>query len=897
VRARDAGGVRRTWHVLDTGPVAAEGTGGTLLCVHGNPTWSYLWRDLLAAAARAGWRAVAVDHLDMGFSERTGTTRLLERRIADLGAVTDALGITGGDASGPVVTVAHDWGGPISLGWARAHRERLAGVVLTNTAVHQPTGSPAPGLIRLALAPGLLRTVTVRTPAFLWGTLELAHPELPREVRSAYLAPYAGADRRKGIGRFVADIPLEPGHPSWTTLQDLAGTVGEALAEVPVLLLWGPRDPVFGDRYLRDLLTRLPHAAVHRFEGAGHLVPEDADIAGAVMTWLGDTRANRRTDQPADERAAEAAGDGGRTPAGGAAGSVARRPLWAALAERASDADAAVVEVGGHKGGQRRISWTLLARRVDELAAGLTVCGVRPGHRVALLVPPGADLTAAVYACLRIGAVIVVADAGLGLAGLHRALRGAGPDHVIAIPRALAAARVLRWPGQRIAAGTVDRTTLRALGARRTLADVARLGGATLPPPPGPDADAAILFTSGATGPAKGVVYRHRQLEAQRDALARTYDVGTGDRLVAAFAPFALYGPALGVTSVVPDMDVTAPRTLSAGALADAVAAVDATMVFASPASLGNVVATAEGLDRWQRDALGGVRLLLSAGAPVPELLLREAVALLPSARAHTPYGMTEVLPVADVTLEQIEEAGAGDGVCVGRPVEGVQVALSPLAADGRATGALTEEPGTSGEICVRAAHVKDRYDRLWLTERASTRDAGWHRSGDVGHLDGQGRLWAEGRLVHVVTTATGVVTPVGIERRVEALPSVRRAAAVGVGPVGTQQVVLVVETEPPTRRAGLAPLLLADAVRAAVDVGAHGEHGAHGAQAAGSGATGGEVAGAGLTGAGATGAGVAAVVVVPALPVDVRHNSKIDRTRVARWVSAALSGRRVGQL
>src|SRR5262249_17340797 len=137
---------------------------------------------------------------------------------------------------------------------------------------------------------------------------------------------------------------------------------------------------------------------------------------------------------------------------------------------------------------------------------------------------------------------------------------------------------------------------------------------------------AAVVFTSGATGPAKGVRYRHYQLEAQRDVLAELYDISRADRAVAAFAPFALYGPALGVPSVVPHMDVTAPATLTATALADAVAAIDATLLFASPMALKNVIATAHELDSRQCKALAGVRLVLSAGAPVRPDLLRAVV-------------------------------------------------------------------------------------------------------------------------------------------------------------------------------------------------------------------------------------------------------------------------------
>jgi len=879
VTAPDADGIERTWHVLDTGRPDAP---GTLLCVHGNPTWSYLWRELLASAP-AGWRVVAVDQLEMGFSERTGTARGLQRRIDDLGGLTEALRI-----AGPVVTVAHDWGGPVSLGWALAHRDQLAGIVLTNTAVHQPEGSPAPRLIRMARTPGVLDASCVRTRTFIRGALALARPQLPSEVQDAYHAPYLDADRRHGIGAFVRDIPLEASHPSAAALDAVADGLG-TLADVPVLLLWGPADPVFSDLYLHDLEARLPHAAVHRFAGAGHLVPEDADVAGTLTRWLG-------TDLTVDGAAltvdgadpavdgadltvdradpAEAAEPGVRGTAAPSSPSDRRQPLWAAIEDPARAALPAIVEmpaVGGTRFARpvrdgvpvpapTVLSFGELSEHVRHLAAGLVDLGVAPGDRVALLVTPGIELATAIYACWRIGAVAVVADAGLGAKGITRALKSAAPDHLVGIPRALLAARTLGWPGQRIAAGGADDRVRRLTGTRTSL-DELRARGASLPlpPTPSPDAEAAVVFTSGATGAAKGVVYRHHQLQAQRDALMAVYEIAPDDRLVAAFAPFALYGPTMGITSVVPDMDVTAPSTLQAQALADAATAIGATLVFASPAALVNVVATATDLDPSSLDALANVRLLMSAGAPIPPELLRAVGAVMPNAEPHTPYGMTEALPVADISLAGIEAAGAGDGVCVGTPVPGVQITISPIDELGRADGALTGEPDITGEICVRADHVKDRYDRLYATEAASSRDAGWHRSGDVGHLDDRGRLWVEGRLVHVVTTAAGVVTPVGIERRVEGLPHIRLAAAVGVGPAGTQQLVVVVSTDPVAPNAGLGPRSLAAAVRRVVDV------------------------------------PVAAVLVAPSLPVDIRHNSKIDRARLADWATEVLAGQRAG--
>lgn len=830
VTTSESSGVSRTWHVLDN---QIEDPTATLLCVHGNPTWSYLWRDLVAQAP-PGVRVIAVDQLNMGFSERTGTIRRLEQRIEDLSAVTDELGV-----QGPVITVAHDWGGPISLGWALRHRSQVAGFVLMNTAVHQPAESLAPRLIRMVRSRWILRLACVATPIFLRGALMLARPRLARPIRLAYQAPYRRADRRSAIGEFVEDIPLSETHPSKRSLEAVAAGLAQ-LADVPALLLWGASDPIFSDRYLSDLASRLPRSEIHRFSDAGHMISEDKDAAAAVYAWVDQL-------QESEQRPAS-------TP-------VERDPLWSEIDRRSDDDAPAVVDFEG--GAPASMSFRELALDTKRVAAGLADLGVGKGDRVALMVPPGIDLAVCVYGCWRLGAVVVVADAGLGARGMSRALASAKPDYLIGVPKAIAAARALRWPGARISTMEMPASRKRLLGVLATIEDV-RSRGENLPEPPEPsDFDfAGIGFTSGATGPAKGVAYRHSQLQAQRDALIDLYGITGTDRLVAAFGPFALFGPSMGITSVVPEMEVTSPGSLTAPALARSVQAVSANLVFASPAALRNVVATAANMTSNEAEALQGVRLLMSAGAPVPAEILRAAGMLMPNAEAHTPYGMTEVLPVADITLSGIEEAGSGDGVCVGPPVPGVDVAISPLDFDGRATGSLTNQSGVVGEVCIRAAHMRDGYDKLWITEDAASQPVGWHRSGDVGHLDELGRLWIGGRMGHIVTTASGPVTPVGIEHSVGELADVVHAAVVGVGPAGTQQVVVVVVPRPRPRRPDLADEDLADRVRARVDI-----------------------------------TDVAAVLTVPSLPVDKRHNSKIDRTRISRWAEGVLSGRRMSKI
>ena len=877
----DKPGTVHRWHLLDNAAELAErglSPRGTILCVHGNPTWSFLWRSVAAAAADAPggpWRVVAVDQLDMGFSDRTGTFRRLADRIEDLSNLTDTLGL-----DTPVVTLGHDWGGIISLGWALRHRSQVAAVALLNTAVH-PAGFELPAALRLALHPAVHRTGTRSTDAFIRTTLSLAHPALPAEVRRAYNAPYRTAARRDGVANFVADIPADATHPSWPALESVAE--GIRTLDVPALMMWGPRDPVFSDRYLRDLLGRLPHADVHRFEGAGHLVAEDRDIAAPLFSWL-QARLGSAAGAVGRSNADAAGGDHGSKDAVAPAAGSGRarkdaagpfRPMLAELDERRTDSSPAVVDMAPLAGqdeaaGPLSLSWAELAERVDALAAGLAAAGVRPGTRVNLLVPPGIELTSLIYACLRLNAVIVVADAGLGTKGLSRAIKGAGPAFLIGIERGLIGARAFGWPGTRISVTDLSPARRRLLGVRHSVPGLIAAGSsgggaARNWPDVEPDADAAVLFTSGSTGPAKGVVYTHRQLAAMRDAIRNTYNLRAGTSLVAGFAPFALLGPALGATSVTPDMDVTSPRTLSASALAEAAVAVDATTVFASPAALVNVLATAGELNEAQRRALAKVDLLLSAGAPIPEPLLARVQDLVPNASLHTPYGMTEALPVTDISLSGIRSAGTGNGVCVGTPVSGARVAVAEVFADGSVGSEVLTTPDVTGEILVSAPHVKDRYDRLWITESRSSSIPGWHRTGDVGHLDDQGRLWVQGRLGHILTTAGGVRTPVAAEQAAETVDGVGRAAVVGIGPAGAQVPAAILEMQPAVRRASTASPELASAVRDRV--------------------------------AAACGMDLAAVLVLPQMPTDIRHNSKIDRTALAAWAARLLAGGPVPRL
>jgi acyl-coenzyme A synthetase/AMP-(fatty) acid ligase/pimeloyl-ACP methyl ester carboxylesterase len=874
VDARDHTGHVRRWHLLDSTPLLQDRgitPRGTILAVHGNPTFSFLFRSLVAAPI--DWRVIAVDQLEMGWSERTGTTRRLQDRITDLSLLTDTLSLRG-----PVLTVGHDWGGIISVGWALDNRIDVAGVVLTNTGLHQELGEQLPKALELATTPAVLPLSTSVTDAFLRTTLSLATPSLSPEVQQAYLAPYRGRARRMGIETFVADIPATADHPSRAALERLAEGIRHL--DVPTLLAWGPRDITFSDRYLRDLIERVPHADVHRFEKASHLVWEDADVAGLIGQWLA-------ASFPTDTPIATASAPGQEHPAGSArahhrAVSAQAEPalemhLGEAIRALASDPrhrhEPAVVEMRANGTEPREITWGRLSERIEDLACGMLGHGIRPGDRVSVLITPGADLTAVLYACLRIGAVAVIADAGLGVKGLTRAVVGSHADWIIGIETAMVGARALNWPGVRISDRRLPTVDRKALGVDTSVVELADEGrqmrelGAGLDLDwPAQDTDAAVLFTSGSTGPAKGAVYTHRQLGAMFAAVGDTLQLDPERGLVAGFAPFALLGPALGAPSVVPDMDVTNPGRLTASALADAAATLGAPAVFTAPAALRNIIDTAPELDADQRDVLARVPSFFSAGAPIPAVLLRELKDVMPHANALTPYGMTECLAVTAIDLAGIEAAGDGPGVCVGTPVPRTRVEIAVMDELGATTGEITIDPGVTGEILVSAPQVRDRYLMLWGTTATASRFDGWHATGDVGHLDEAGRLWVEGRATHVLATTNGLITPVRVESAAESVPTVRRSGAAAVGPRGTQQVVVVLETEAgyrpgPARTPAPAEVPLAEAVRRAV--------------------------------AERAGIEVVAVLETASLPTDIRHNSKIDRSALSAWADAALQGRK----
>ena len=791
------------WHYLDRPGLSNDLP--TVLCLHGNPTWSFLWSRLFTELNEK-FRVVAPDHLSMGFSDQVGPRRYRDR-VADINDFVNALGM-----SGPIWLVAQDWGGAIAMGYAVAHPERVAGLVLSNTGIAVPVGRKAPRLIQISASGGLHRAITRNTSLFVRGTAYLPGAGLTRQQRQGLVAPYVRRDQRDGVAGFVADVPFDEKHQTFADLAEVAAQLPSL--RVPVRLWWGAKDPVFNDDFADDLIKRFTDVQIQRVANSGHLAVIETSIAPFLESAISQS-------QSVEQQVFEAQGP--------------EESLWSRIMNPSRKNTLAI-----HDGAdQSSVTFSELDSRVATFAQALVQHGVEAGERVAVLVPPSIDLIALVYACWRIGAVTVIADRGLGLNGLGSAVKSSRVQHLVGIRSAVIAARTLRWAPR---ASLID---LKSLQKSMQLEGLKQLGR----PEPEDDAMAAILFTSGATGPAKGVRYTHSQLGAQRDILQRVYNITDADSFVAAFAPFALFGPALGITTGLADMDVTSPATLTAKALDDACRATQATMVFASPAALVNVLKTASS----NVNSLHQVRLVMSAGAPVPIETLRHMQKLCPQAEMHTPYGMTEVLPVADLSLQQREDVGEGSGVCVGRAVDGCNVKVVSI------DGGISELPiGVTGEIAVSAPWMSLGYNRLWLTQQNARFESDgftWHRTGDVGHIDGDGNLWIEGRVVHMIHTADGAITPVPIEVACEKISGVKRAAAVGIGDKGVQQLVMVLETD--QAKEDPAPDQLAAQVREAL-----------------------------------AGLDVVAIWETKKLPVDIRHNSKIDRTALAQKMQKVFSGR-----
>jgi acyl-CoA synthetase (AMP-forming)/AMP-acid ligase II len=460
------------------------------------------------------------------------------------------------------------------------------------------------------------------------------------------------------------------------------------------------------------------------------------------------------------------------------------------LERLAAERPAAPAVHAPHRGGYRTLTFHELNADADALAHGLAAAGIARGTRTAVMVPPGPDFFALTFAFFKLAAVPVLIDPGMGMKNLGTCLAEAEPVAFVGIAKAHFARRLFGWARKTVRTTVnVGRTRFFCSHSTARLRAAGRPLGPYPAPDVNPDDTAAILFTSGSTGVAKGAVYTHGIFSAQVEMLKATYGIEPGEVDLCTFPLFALFGPALGMTCVVPDMDPSRPARIDP---AKAVAAIDrfkVTNLFGSPAVIRRLADYGKPLPTLRR--------AISAGAPASIDVIDRFAKLLPDGvEVFTPYGATEALPVSNIGSREIRTetrhlTDQGKGVCVGKPVAGIAVAVVRITDEAipEWDESLAVPQGEVGEIVVRGPVVtQSYYNRPEATRLAKIRDPKTgdilHRMGDVGYLDGQGRLWYCGRKSHRVdaqlvtkkTIFTDMIEPV-----FNTVPGVYRTALVGI--------------------------------------------------------------------------------------------------------------------
>ncbi|MFH1983070.1 MAG: fatty acid CoA ligase family protein [Pseudomonadota bacterium] len=509
------------------------------------------------------------------------------------------------------------------------------------------------------------------------------------------------------------------------------------------------------------------------------------------------------------------------------------------------------------------LTFTQLDEESDRLAHGLKSVGIGKGTRTILMVTPSIDFFAITFALFKTGAVPVVVDPGMGLKRMVNCFAESQPEAFIGIPKA----HVLRTLYPKFFKSV---TTWVTVGRRWFWGGLTlkQIRAAQWQPfamaPTRKDDMAAILFTTGSTGPAKGTIYTHGNFDAQIRHIQAHFEIADDEIDLPTFPLFALFDPALGMTAVIPDMDPTRPAQVDPEKIIEPIRNHGVTNMFASPALLNRV-------GKYGKEngiALPSLRRVVSAGAPVSPANIEQFSAMLSGdAEVHTPYGATEAVPIISIGSREIlaetrKKSEQGFGMCVGRALDGVDVDIIRITDDPitRWSEDLAVPGGEIGEIVVRGAHVTRGYYRHPKADALSKirdDDGGfWHRMGDLGWRDTKGRVWFCGRKSHRVETAVETLYTIPCEAVFNNHAAVFRSALVGVGRPPAQIPVICIEVDPAhgkIDKESLADELL-DRARDNP-----------------------------LT------RNIRDVLFHPAFPVDIRHNSKIFREQLSAWAEGKI--------
>ena len=505
------------------------------------------------------------------------------------------------------------------------------------------------------------------------------------------------------------------------------------------------------------------------------------------------------------------------------------------------------------------ISMSDLDRRSSAIAVGLQSMGIGPGKRIGLLVRFGEDFITLVFAMLKTGATMILIDPGMGRKNIIQCLAATNPDGFIAIPMAHAIVRMLssRFPNAKL--NVLSGRWLPGLPSV-TLSQLEKSSPQDYRDPIHDwEAESAIIFTTGSTGPPKGVLYTHKTFHSQIDLIASRYEIASGGVDLSCFPLFGLFNAVMGTTTILPDMDPTRPADVDPPRLLDAIEQWQIGQSFGSPALWTRMGNYCQQTGR----SMPTLKRVLSAGAPVPPRVLQSIRSVMhPDGKMYTPYGATEALPIAsiesrDVLGETAAKTANGAGTCVGSRFPSmewrvIRITDSPMQQIGE-TESLPK--GEIGELVVSGPVVSTRYvtrvDQNAI-HKLSDGERVWHRMGDVGYLDSQDRFWFCGRKSHRVTTAHGTLHTEQVEAIVNSHPTIYRSALVGTGQAPNQKPLVILE---PWQKSATPKQLekeIADKLKNYA-----------------------------LT------KNIANTVVYPKkLPTDIRHNSKIFREQLTRWAN-----------
>ena len=498
----------------------------------------------------------------------------------------------------------------------------------------------------------------------------------------------------------------------------------------------------------------------------------------------------------------------------------------------------------------------------NSYAHGISQLGVKKGHRIVLMIRPGIDFVATTFALMKLGVVVVLIDPGIGQQFLSACIKNVAPDGFFGVPKA----HLLRVVSPssfitsqfNIVVGPGWFLFLKTLTSLKEKKNQPLLENTENSDP------AAIIFTTGSTGLPKGVVYEHGMFLNQIKILQEHYKIVPAEVDMPTFPLFALFSVAMGTTCVIPHMDPTKPAAVNPENIIRPILDKKVTYCFGSPALWNRVskFCVDENIE------LPSIRRILIAGAPVqPTLLERFTKILNKEARVFTPYGATEALPVTSIDHKEILSDTAkltqnGKGICVGRPFEDVQVKIIKIT-DSEIAHWREEFPLTTnqiGEICVKGPHVtKEYFQNLTGTALAKIKDGQgfWHRMGDVGYLDNTHRLWFCGRKAHRVITVEGhTLFSIPCESIFNQHQEVFRSALVGVRGVP------IIVIEPKNKNLLKNTTHLSKLKSELLNLGSSNSLTAH----------------------------IKKILFHPSFPVDIRHNAKINREKLALWAQGELS-------